>query len=184
MTTSERINKIANKRTRIDKEELDKKSAEQLNREQLTKEICDMGERIRAIIDVGNALLENDLLYKKGCSGKYIIPSDEAGYDRYNRLSPYGYSGSPVADGIYHKVGFIHDRRFLDSLDEKIQPIQFIGIEMGGACGEFNFLTDGVRVISESETKSQPVPVKHLEKFLKEFPLFESALYAWIDATM
>lgn len=166
MTTEERISMITAKRNQLDNAENAKKTAENQMRESLKNEIYSMRERIENVISIGNALNANGFLRTKG------FKSDD------NRLKPYGYDGSVIAEGICHHVGFMET-------DNK--SFKFLGIDMGGACGVYDFITDGRIIVSvhESTGKHNPiVPIAHLKKFLAEFPKFESALYAWIDSEM
>lgn len=168
MTTSERLAMINAKRNSINNAETAKKNAEDELRSQLISQILDMGERIENVIAIGNALKDNGFLFVN------ISRNDE-------RLKPYGYGNSVVAEGIYHHVGLMarHLKRSTNS-------VEYIGIIMGGACGEYDFVTDGttVKSVHEQTKMTKPVPISHLKQFLAEFPVYEKALYAWVDATM
>ena len=167
MTTSERIAMINAKRTSINNAEAEKKNAQELLRSQLIAEVLSMRERIESVIAVGNALKEARLLQKNGWSED-------------KRLRPYGYEHEVIADGVTHHVG-------LWDYGPSNAEIRYVGIAMGGYCGNYDFVTDGVSVVSRYRTQghiTQPVPVAHLQQFLKEFPEYEKAFYAWVDETM
>ena len=62
--------------------------------------------------------------------------------------------------------------------------IEYLGIDAGGACGIYDFRTDGVSVFSVSERNSRDIvtpSVGHMERFLNTFDTFEAAFYAYVD---
>lgn len=170
MTTEERISMISAKRVNIDNAETAKKNAEDVLRSQLIAQVLDMGERIANIIAIGNALKENGFLYSST-----MFNRDD------NRLHKYGYEHAVLADGITHHTGL-----FGRCLQYSKKPIEYMGIEMGGYCGTYDFVTDGttVKSVHEKTKQTQEVPIKHLRQFLAEFPVYEKAFYAWVDANM
>jgi len=170
MNTADMISGIAAKRVQMSDAAAAKKLAEQEKRNALIAQVRGLKDRIADLIAVGNALRDNGFLY----------------LDRFDRkdtrLEKYGYRGAVVADGIYHDTGFMagYGCRNADA-------IKWLGIRMGGACGSFDFYTDGVTVKSVHEDdgkRTQDVPVSHLEQFLREFPAFEHAVYAWVNAEL
>jgi len=178
MNTNDLVSKIAAKRERLDSAENTKLCAEIEKRNALIAQICGMKDRIESILEVGNTLKENGFLYWH---------EDTLAHGNDNRLKKYGYNGAVVAEGIHHHVGF--DAVFLRRTDRRIE---WLAIRMGGCCGNYDFYTDGVTVKSELDSCEkkytpqskweQDVPISHLEQFLREFPAFESAVYAWVDA--
>ena len=174
MNCEERIKAISAKRESIARAESEKLVAEDLERDRLIAEVKSMRNRIQDVIAVGNSLKENNFLYLKS-----VLSEDR-------RLSKYGYDGGVVADGIHHHTGL------MAGYEHRSEPtIKWVGIRMGGACGSYDFYTDGYvvksvldsgsRTHSNSSRWEQDVPIKHLKWFLEEFPVFEAALYAWID---
>lgn len=172
MTTNERINMISNKRNQLDAKAKADTMTEDFLRENLSEQIRELKDRIQNVLAVGNALRENGFLAYNGWNSK-----DE-------RLLPYGYNGAFLAEGIYHHVGFMSDYRNPRLLAK--YPISSLGIRMGGACGAYDLWTDGefISSVHESNKSIRPVPVEHLKQFLREFPKFEAAFYAWVDANM
>ena len=65
--------------------------------------------------------------------------------------------------------------------------IDYLGINGGGACGAYDFRTDGAKVFSVNENNPLDITspsVGHMERFLKTFDSFESAFYAYVDKTI
>lgn len=170
MTTEERISMISAKRVNINNAEIAKKNAEEILRSQLIAKVLDMGKRIESIIAIGNALKENGFLYSST-----MLNRDD------NRLHPYGYEHEVLADGFTHHTGL-----FGRCLEYSTKSIEYMGIEMGGACGMYDFVTDGttVKSVHKKTKQTQEIPVRHLQQFLAEFPVYEKAFYAWVDANM
>lgn len=168
MTLQERLNMINAKREQINGVEDAKRIAEIEQREQLDTDIQKMRERIENVIAVGNALKKNGFIYDPGRKDK--------------RLEKYGYPAGIVADGISHHVGLMEPYR----VKRKEDDYEYIGILMGGACGSFNFYTDGRFIYSAHEAtgRYQEPPIAHMKQFVEEFPKYETALYAWIEETM
>lgn len=176
MNTNERINMISAKRNELNGEAKAKANAEDKLRQELIDVVRSWHDRIADVIAVGCALQDNDFLEQKHR------------FDRDRRLQRYGYDGAIIAEGFYHHVGFMMRMR----CNTHEHP-EWIGIRMGGACGCYDFYTNGIDVLSIHEDsaiwsaslqKRQPVPIAHLQKFINEFPVYEKALYAWVDAGM
>ena len=158
MTTEERLEIIKNKAKQIaDKEKIAaQKEAEE--HQVLVDEIRMYFEQIQNIITLANACDVNGIKMPK--DGKR-----------------YGYEYSFVAEGIYHHVGLIRP----NATDREYR---YIGIENGGACGKYDFWTDGNRcyaVHEDNRTIKREARIYDMKKFLEEFPQFEKAFLAWID---
>ena len=168
MTLQEHLNMINAKREQINGVEDAKRIAEIEQREQLDTDIQKMRERIENVIAVGNALKKNGFIHDPGRKDK--------------RLEKYGYPGEIVAEGINHHVGLIAPFY----VKRKTEDYEYIGIIMGGACGKYNFYTNGTDILSTHEDtgRYQEPPITHLKQFVDEFPKYETALYAWIEDTM
>ena len=174
-----RIAAITGKRASLDDADAKKKQEQENRTQDLIDEIISMGDRIKAVIEIGKHLQRNHLLPKEG-------------WDSYDKpLKKYGYDGAMRAEGIYHHVGFM--ARYSRVWADDSEPVCYLGIENGGANGKWDFYTDGTEVFHMHEKdydhKSEVRPTKtpsiyDLEKFVREFPKFESALYAWIDNGM
>lgn len=170
-----RIEMIRNKRKQIDEEKAEKLRLENEERKNLINNILSMKDRIKKLIDIANELGMNELL-----------PDDRYspyGYARESELKKYGYQGHIVASGIYHHLGFNIKRINGYTYQYEVKSLQ---IEMGGACGSYDLIVDGEHVLSVHEdTKNirYDIPIPHLKQFVKEFPIFESAFYAWFDET-
>lgn len=176
MNTNERINMISAKRNELNAEATAKINAEDKLRQELIDVVRSLHDRIADVISVGCALQDNDFLEQKHM------------FDRDRRLQRYGYDGAIIAEGFYHHVGFMMRK----GCNTHEHP-EWVGIRMGGACGCYDFYTNGIDVLSIHEDsaiwsaslqKRKPVPIAHLQKFINEFPVYEKALYAWVDAGM
>ena len=122
--------------------------------------------RISALITIANK-----------CIREYVdFPSSEIsskfgygkGYNSYNFM----------ADGFYHHVGFIRPRK------SETEEIEYLGIIGGGACGIYDFYTNGIEIFLKHENTGEYkcAQLKHLDRFLNEFDLFEKSFYKWIDS--
>lgn len=177
-----RIAAISAKRIALNDAEAIKKQQEEDRTNELIGKIIAMGDRIAMLIEVGNHLLKNGLFpHEKdvGLCGFHAV------------LEKYGYTGTFHASGICHHVGFMvkHDWQGV----RQNQTIRYIGIQNGGANGKWDFYTDGTEVFHMHEWdyghqyENRPTKrpsIYDLEKFVSEFPKFESAVYAWIDSEM
>lgn len=149
---------------RIRKEEL---------REKLREQILSMGDRIKALIDVGNS-----------CAQKGMMPEKKM-------LSDQRVKDTFCTDGIHHEVGFWHEGYWYNPT----YTIRYVGFENGGANGVYDFYTDGIDVFEQHEdakckdwnerhcydVKRREPTIEHMQKFLRNFDAFEEMFYAWFD---
>ena len=142
-----------------------KRAAEKEKQKKIDNLISDikaLEPRIRNLIDTGNACLQSS------------IPLTVQGFgmrEDYDTNQFFTNSWS-------HLVGFVGNPH------DKSCHIEFIGIDGGGACGVYNFRTDGVSVFSVNERNFSDIivpSVGHMERFLKRFDEFESAFYNYVD---
>ncbi len=155
--------------------ELLKATAEQKVQDEadsLVEQIQALKPRIDELIATGNACLENgielDAYHNKG----WFNRSD----DSYER-------GTFVTNSISHKVGFV---KTWGQYDKKAHSFTELGINNGGACGHYNFRTDGERIYfvnedDKTDIKDASHRIKDLKEFLDEFNKFESAFYSYVD---
>ena len=117
--------------------------------------------RIDEIIEVGNACQTNNIPMSGQAWG---------GHEGYDTHQFYTNSWS-------HLVGFVGSSYWK-------KPITMLGIDGGGACGKYDFRTDGLDVYEEHEdTKEKVLPtIYHMKKFLEKFDEFEREFYAYIDS--
>ena len=158
--------KNSSTRSRLDKintyksnEEFLKATAEQkLEKEakSLVKQIKALKPRIDELIKTGNACVENGIKMTGQAYG---------GHEGYDTHQFYTNCWS-------HLVGFVGSR------DSKIT---FLGIDAGGACGNWSFRTDGEKVYSIYGKETQGPSVDDMKKFLNKFDEFESSFYAYVD---
>lgn len=107
---------------------------------------------------------------------KYGICIDKYGAG-FNRSLDSWEKGTFVSNSISHKLGFI------GYMTDKGKEYLMLGIKAGGACGCYDFITNGNLVLSEHEkTKAVSAPLqKHLKQFLQDFDKFESKFYEYVD---
>lgn len=94
-----------------------------------------------------------------------------------NEMSRFGYDSRFEADGINHDLGFI----------TKEFKIRYLGIKNGGFNGPWDFYTDGVESFSVSNKNYsngavETPQIPDMKQFLKQFGVFESAFYQWIES--
>ena len=159
-----RIKMIEAKRAYLNKDAEEKAAAEIKLRQNLIDQIHQRCARIQDVLAIARALVDN----------KFILPY------RRNGIAPlekYGYPYGVMADGFDHGLGIWTDT---------CHSTYDLAILMGGACGRYDFHTDGYSIESyDPQTQaSQPVPTRHLQMFINEFDKFEKAFYAWVDDTM
>lgn len=126
--------------------------------------------RIQELLATANACLEGGI--EINTYGRRHYPD----YDSYEK-------GTFVTNGISHKVGFIEN---WSSYDHKPHVFTEMGIDNGGACGPYDFHTDGDRVYNVHEnSKEVCAPSIHdMENFLSRFDTFEESFYSYIDKTI
>ena len=141
---------------------------EQQRKQGLIAQIKDLGPRVKELIEVANACLENGVEINK--QGK----TDSPYHDEWN-------NATFCTNCITHKVGFVwqyKDHKF-------INRIEAMGVDGGGANGEHYLRTDGEYVVSRgsrSYEASYKEPDEYqLETFVEGFDEFESAFYKYVD---
>ena len=82
--------------------------------------------------------------------------------------------GTFVSNGWSHVVGFLDDC-----------PIKYVGQMAGGACGKWNFATNGNAIFDFAgricDERQEP-DIQHMKHFLERFPVFEEEFYKYIDS--
>jgi len=131
-------------------------------REFLISKIRSLAPRIDELITTGNACLQNKIPLTGQAFGM------REGYDT-NQFFTNSWS---------HLVGFAGNPH--------LQPchIEFLGINGGGACGVYNFRTNGIDVFSVHEKTPNDIvepSIGHMERFLNSFDTFEASfMHTWI----
>lgn len=166
-------------RSRLDKinayrgnEEFLKNTAEQKIQDEtevLVAKIRALKPRIDELIEVGNACLANGIELDAYHHNRWFNRSDDC-YER----------GTFVTNSISHRVGFV-----INSGKYDVKPLE-LGINNGGACGCYDFRTDGARVYfvhekNKLDTKDASYKLSDLRAFLNKFDDFESAFYDYVD---
>lgn len=164
MTLQERMALIEGKAAADRKAEEKEKALEEQRYAEALRKIEELTPRIADLITLANKCIELGISF----------PSPK-------ETKNFGYgtgSYSFIADGFYHHVGFMHTRHH-DS------PVTYMGIDEGGACGVWDFFTNGKDTLLRHEsdpTREKDPEYWYMENFLKEFDSFESAFYKWIDS--
>jgi hypothetical protein len=140
-------------------EEYKKDQAEENARRTLIARIQEIKPRIQDLITAANRCKELGI----------EIPADTKKYG-YGQGS-FGF----IADGFYHKVGFMSKNKC---------PIEYIGFLAGGACGHWDFYTNGdlTFVLHDDNKATKEANSRQMQKFLNNFELFEKAFHKWIKS--
>lgn len=158
-----RIDEIKAYAQRRDENEAKKVVAENEKRTQLKEQILSLAPRIKELIETANACLTNGI--------------EIAAYDKgFDRDLDKRAKGTFTTNSISHKLGFVSERRPLSEVYE-------IGINAGGACGQWNLRTDGNDVYERHEDKNttRDATIYWMSRFVNEFDEFESDFYSYID---
>lgn len=162
MELKDRVAIINDKARRINDEKRIKEEKIDMERKELLNKISSLEERIHDLITLVNECAKNGI--------KLPANTEKYGYGTGYRSHNF------YADGIYHHVGF---------MGRKKEMCNYIGIYNGGFCGAWDFYTNGKEVFLKHEKDKSiryDVEIYHLEKFLFEFDIFESAFYKWINS--
>ena len=153
-----------------EQEKMDKEIAYQKEHTNLIEQIKELQPRIEKIIEIGNLCIENGInLNTRGTYRK--CKYEENAFE---------------TDGIYHQLGF-YPNHYQGHPIYACSHYDFIGYDMGGACGSINFITNGEIIASTPdhngfEIKGMDVPLnKHCKMFLEDFPRFEKLFYEFIE---
>lgn len=175
MTIEERMVRLENKVRRDEDEKARREKEARIEQILLKEQIGLLEGRIKEILALANKCIE---------LGIEIPESEPFSHKRYAGKA-YGYDADFVADGIWHHVGFY--RTWGCSYK---RPYAYLAILNGGACGPWDFVTDGMQILAVSNRDyyddddhetGQP-RTEDMKKFLREFPVFESAFLKWIDS--
>lgn len=179
MTKEERMAKIQTKAANDRKAEEDKANAAKAEYDRLAGEIKSLSERIGAVLDLADFCLKN------GVEIPFCRP-----WGKQERYGPNARAGF-YADGVTHNVGF--DCKWGAGRPHPIDgEIPRLSIRNGGYNGPYNFYANDMGFWWEHEDRMtreregicrEPKSWKYdMEKFIKEFPLFEAAFYSWVDS--
>lgn len=126
--------------------------------EELTEKIKALKPRIKELIDVGNACLVNGIAITGQAWGGH------EGYDTHQFIT----------NCWSHLVGFVQSGK---------SAIFEMGIDAGGACGKWDFRTDGDRVydVHEETKEHRGASLEHMQKFINRFDEFEESFYRYVD---
>lgn len=148
------------KATDIKEKEEKIQDEKQKRQEELEQQIRDLQPRISDLLALANQCRELNIPFPNAVqTGKFY------GNGKHNFFS----------DGFYHELGF---------MGYPFNYIQFLGYDMGGFCGAYDFFTDGAMIFSKHEKTEKVIPpiLTHLEQFLHDFENFEKGFYQWIDS--
>lgn len=157
MTIEER-KALIDKKVRATEERAEKRARDIDERKKAAlNTISDLAPRINDLISLANYARD------KGIS--------LTGYQKFGGHEGYD-TDLFITNGWSHLVGFVNTN-----------PIIELGITAGGACGNIDFRTNGVKtygITEESHTIVEP-RIEHLEEFVRMFDTFETEFYAYID---
>ena len=122
--------------------------------DELIGKVQELRPRIEELIETANVCVENGI----PLSNQY-----------------WGYKERLITDSYYHTVGLVQNWAN--------KKFYYVGFDGGGACGKYDFRTDGFDVFDEDEDTREPkLPSKkHLTKFLERYDEFETKFYAYVD---
>ena len=156
----DRLNKIQQVKIKRDKEKAEKELNNADNRDKLLNKIKELSPRIKALITLANTCRVNNIQLSKS----YFIQG-------------YGKDEYFFTDGYYHYLGFYDET-----------PITYIGIENGGACGNYDLRVnaDGNVLVTKHDYRYTVASIDNinmndLESFVKDFHAFEERFLNWID---
>lgn len=161
--------KITNHIQRKREAEEAKIRADELELEQLMKEIRKLEPRITDIIIIGNMCREHGIPLRH--------------YGTYRECTYK--DGSYETDGIRHQLGFYPINKPYYKLGPN-DKYEYIGIKMGGACGNKDFITNG-EIIADIDhenhdtSKKYKPSIRHCKEFLEKFEEFEKVFYDFIN---
>lgn len=157
MTTQERIAMMKKTIEHENHEAMVKAQKAEDERREYVKKVLDLRDRIKAIIELGKCVQQKNEM-------PYVDFLDE----QYHMGKVF------MANGWSHRVGFMGHLR---------SPIAYVGFYAGGACGPWDFYTDGESVfLQHEETGSRQIPTtSKMKDFIDRFDDFENRFYTWFD---
>lgn len=157
-----RIDEIKAYAQRRDENEAKKVEKENEQKAMLEEQVRSLAPRIKELIETANACTINGI----------EIDAYGKRFDSYYDKREYG---TFTTNGITHRVGFV--KKGLSAIFE-------LGIDAGGACGEWNFRTNGSDIyeIHEDRTQRRKATIYWMSRFVNEFNEFESDFYNYIDS--
>lgn len=174
MTLEERLKGIKKEKELLKEEEAVKHDKEELEYLESLNKLDALSQRIKDILKIANACIDNEI--------DLPYPASKYGYHQDDCLYTEKISGF-ISNGWSHWVGFM--RR------NKKAYFQYLGFYCGGACGCYDFYTNGNEAFDfyennninnvQQHQKERPSK-KHIDRFVKEFPHFEECFYKWVDS--
>ncbi len=139
--------------------ENNKRIQEDQEKKSLVEQIQQLKPRIDQLLEIGNACRDAQIPLTGRAWGS------REGYD----------TNQFVTNSWSHLVGFVDHGTYY--------PLTQLGINGGGACGVWNFRTNGVQVYEEHEhtTETLEPQIGHMKRFLNEFDKFEKSFYDYVD---
>lgn len=158
---------IDDKTERTAREEEQRANELMRKRGELFNAVTELKPRIADLITLGNYALEHGI----------SIAEERIGYSGTYQ------DGDFSANRTRHTLGFIYDLPQWNP-DRKVMYLGNYYDGNGGWCDRWHFMTNGNRVfdISYEDHESIRIPtIAHLERFLEQFPTFESEFYKHIE---
>ena len=166
-----------NKLDKINSYKSNEKLLQDAKEQKIEAEVQELCARIRALkpridelLETGNACLENGIEVNAYGNSFY------RDWDKYEK-------GTFVTNSISHKVGFVKEWR---QYDKGLHKFTQLGINNGGACGCYDFRTDGERIYfvnenNRTDIKGPSHKTRDLKEFLEDFDTFETEFYKYVD---
>ena len=172
MTLEERLNAIKKESNLREQEQQEKEQQEKNAYVESMNKLMTLSTRIKDILKIANECLKNGI--------QLPYPASKYGYHQDDCLYSEKISGF-VSNGWSHCVGFM-GRGNKTHYD-------YLGFYNGGACGNFDFFTNGDipfeiyhnKNIYENPERYKPQK-ENIDKFVDRFDKFEECFYKWIDS--
>lgn len=163
MNTTDRLNKIAERRNILDAQQRAIEHTKAMTIANLENGIKSLAPRIKELIAVGEALLENNIPFGKKIG---VWKADE----------------EFITDGINHELGFFFEYGKDDS------PLLGIGIEGGGCDGHDLVINANGEFVKNIDPYKKGYNYdgyydyrSKYKKFIKDFDEFENKVYQYVD---
>ena len=157
--TKEELMKMMDKKVENDKLKAIKDAEDIANEtERLIEQIKELKPRIDDLIELANYAKRNGI----------EIDHRDVNHEDYEH-------GTFISNGWSHVVGFIKAPKDAD--------IIYMGQIAGGACGSWNFATDGEEVFDyhENDGRKREPSIEHMKHFIKRFQECEKAFHKYIE---
>lgn len=171
----ERMAKIERKAKAVEDAKIEQKKEIHRKAEDLISKWVAYGEDIENLIEIANHCRKYGIEIPDRNPNIHGSYSCRVAADHGWGNGSYGF----FADGFYHHLGFVNPRN-----GERIKELC---IRAGGACGPWDFYTNGYEFWLKHEktgeiNSSDERIIRPLKDFLGEIEQFKKAFYHWVDS--